>query len=283
MPLTEISFGALVIPVRLAVPVLAMLSSILLLRWVPLGTTEIRRYVVDVVLGAIFVFLVGWKLTPFVILWESVLRDPRVVLFAPGGAAGTVVGIAAAFGYVLRRFKRDDVPWKDAAPFFGLLGALVVALSIIGSVTAASLSSPTAGSKSATTVSLPTLNGDTIVIGEAAGIPRLVNFWATWCVPCRSETEVKRSIAERYDGQIEVIGVNLTASETSIGDVRAFVDEWGIQYPTLLDTNGRAASRFAIRGTPTSILFDAEGNIAGRYFGALSNASASRFIAPVLR
>lgn len=283
MPLTEISLGALVIPVRLAVPVLALFSSVLLVRWLPLGTAEMRRYVVDVVLGAVFVYLVAWKLTPFVVLWESVLRDPRVVLFAPGGAVGTAVGAAGSFLYVLRRFRRDDVVWKDVSPFLGLFGALAISLSLIGTVAAASLPGETAENNGSATVSLATLDGDTVVIGEAAGIPRLVNFWATWCVPCRSETEVKRSIAEQYAGQIEVIGVNLTASETSVNDVQDFVDEWQVHYLTLLDTNGRAASQYAIRGTPTSILFDADGNIAGRYFGALSELSAQRFIAPVLR
>lgn len=282
MNITEIALGPLVIPLRLAIPMFALLVSVLLVRWLPLGPTDTRRYAVDVVLGAIFAFFVGWKLTPVFVLWESVVRDPRVALFAPGGTAGIVIGCIAAIAYGVLRVRRDGAVWAELGPYLGLFAATAVMLTVGSSVTIRAVSSASATEPPPSRIQLSTLDGRTVVLGEPSDVPRLVNFWATWCVPCRSETQVKRALADRHQGSIEVIGVNLTASESSIRDVRDFVDEWGVTYTTALDPDGRAASLFSIRGTPTSLLFDADGNLVDRFFGALSDASAMRFIQPVL-
>ncbi|TVQ26978.1 MAG: TlpA family protein disulfide reductase [Spirochaetaceae bacterium] len=279
---TELIFGSLVIPLRLAIPVASLFVSVLLLRWLPLGPGDSRRYAVDLVLGAVFAFLVAWKLTPILTLWDSVLQDPRVVLFAPGGALGAALGGIAALGYVLLRIRRDSVVWANLGPYLGLFGAMVMVIFLLGTSVSSLVAERNPQTQTFEPLSLRTLDGDTVTIGEASELPRLVNFWATWCVPCRSETQVKRNLARRYEGQIEVIGVNMTASERSLSDVRDFVSEWSVDYATALDPEGRAAAVFAIRGTPTSLLFAADGTLIDRFFGAMSDATAGSFIQPVL-
>ncbi|MDQ7030680.1 MAG: redoxin domain-containing protein [Ardenticatenia bacterium] len=105
---------------------------------------------------------------------------------------------------------------------------------------------------------LPTLDGASVRLSELRGKPVIVNFWATWCPPCRAEMPALQRIAQRYEQQgLTVILVNQGESP---GRVRDFLNSLGITLPTLLD-DGRAAQVYRVRGLPTTVFVRPDGRI----------------------
>lgn len=100
----------------------------------------------------------------------------------------------------------------------------------------------------------------------------LVNYWATWCAPCRKETPGLVRIAGRYAGKgLDVVGVSRDTGGPDI--VRAFVQEMGVSYPVVLAPANDTALPFPIEALPTTLLLDRRGGIAKRYVGAVSEAT----------
>ena len=98
----------------------------------------------------------------------------------------------------------------------------------------------------------------------------LVNYWATWCGPCREEIPYLVQLQERYPDQLQVIGIS--ADEGDPADVKAFASEMGINYPIVMETaelNRQFPGVFAL---PTTFLVDPEGRIVQTHVGLISPA-----------
>ncbi len=106
---------------------------------------------------------------------------------------------------------------------------------------------------------LERLDGGTVRLSDLRGKVVLLNFWATWCVPCREEMPLLAQIYRDYHGQgLEILGVNLT-SQDEVGEVRQFVKEFDLPFPILLDHNARAERAYRIFGVPTTVFITREG------------------------
>ncbi len=121
---------------------------------------------------------------------------------------------------------------------------------------------------------LPAIDGSQIRLSDLQGHPVLVNFWASWCTPCREEAPDLIKIYNDYKGQgLQVIGVDLRESDTA---VQGFVDEFGVPYPIALDRNGQVASNWRIggpnQGVPTSYFIDSSGVVRKVVFGYLTKS-----------
>ncbi len=91
----------------------------------------------------------------------------------------------------------------------------------------------------------------------------LVNFWATWCPPCREEIPGLIDLQTKYkDKGFSVLGVDVGESSKK---VESFMAKLGINYPVVLDTENAAAYAYGIVGIPTSLLINADGKIIGEY------------------
>ncbi len=108
---------------------------------------------------------------------------------------------------------------------------------------------------------LPRLDGKgSVRLWALRGKPVWVNFFASWCPPCNAEAYDLAQTAKKSPG-LDVIGVDLTASESSLAKVDAFVTQYGIAYPVLLDENNTVANRYGIQAIPTSFFIDRQGVI----------------------
>ncbi len=127
---------------------------------------------------------------------------------------------------------------------------------------------------------LESLAGNRISLSDYQGRVVLVNLWATWCTPCQAETPDLEAVYRDHkaDGFV-VLGVNVRESRQA---VQAFVQEFGVTYPILLDTTGKLMSEYRVRGLPTSLLIDREGVIQVRHLGALTAAQLEKYLAQVL-
>lgn len=106
-----------------------------------------------------------------------------------------------------------------------------------------------------------TLSGDTLDLRDLRGRPVLLNLWASWCVPCRTETPYLQALHERYrERGLEVVGVSVD-NRTARNAVHDFVEEFGVTYTIVHDPEGRALDTFSALGLPATFVLDGEGTI----------------------
>ncbi len=116
-----------------------------------------------------------------------------------------------------------------------------------------------------------------------------LNFWATWCPPCRAEMPDIQKLYERSprDGRDAVIVLGVAApklgSEKDEDGIKAFMDKNGYTYPVLMDEGGKLFEAYGIRAIPTTYLIDRRGNVIGRVQGALSAENLEKIIQQVIR
>ncbi|MBT9259550.1 MAG: redoxin domain-containing protein [Clostridiales bacterium] len=109
--------------------------------------------------------------------------------------------------------------------------------------------------KPAPPITLPTLEGD-LATYPVEGRFVLVNFFASWCAPCKDEIPLLQSLANDFPEALQVVGI---AWRDSRGDAAAFAREMAIGYPILWDGKGKAARQYGLTGVPESWLIDPQG------------------------
>lgn len=105
-------------------------------------------------------------------------------------------------------------------------------------------------------------NSDTIVsLADYRGHVVMINFWATWCPPCREEMPAIQSVYEEYQGQgFVVLAVNTTFQDNEF-DIKDFVAEYNLSFPILLDWTGDVSQQYQLRGLPSTYFIDRQGVI----------------------
>ncbi|MFQ5856778.1 MAG: TlpA family protein disulfide reductase [Anaerolineae bacterium] len=128
---------------------------------------------------------------------------------------------------------------------------------------------------------LKNLEGEKISLSDFEGQPVLINFWATWCAPCRIEMPAIENMYQKYkDDGFVVLAADV---EESITVVRSFVDSMGLTFPILLDYKGDIARRdYRIRGYPTSYFVGRDGKIVAAHRGMMSEQVMRRYMEQVL-
>jgi cytochrome c biogenesis protein CcmG/thiol:disulfide interchange protein DsbE len=101
---------------------------------------------------------------------------------------------------------------------------------------------------------------------DLAGRPLVVNFWASWCAPCRKEMPVFQAVSQQLRGRVDFLGVDYL---DQAGAARRLAAETGVTYRLAADPRGRAGTRLGITGLPTTLFIDASGVLVGRRVGEL--------------
>jgi cytochrome c biogenesis protein CcmG, thiol:disulfide interchange protein DsbE len=109
----------------------------------------------------------------------------------------------------------------------------------------------------------------------------LVNFWASWCEPCRAEAPALQTFHERHSDRLVVLGINL---DDNSEDASAFVERYGLTYPQLRDPDGDdRREAYGMVGFPESFLIDPEGQLALIRRGSVSAAFLDSEVVPLIR
>jgi peroxiredoxin len=112
------------------------------------------------------------------------------------------------------------------------------------------------------------LDGKKVSLGDYRGSVVLLNFWATWCAPCRAEIpDLEAAYQAHKDNDFVVLGINVQESPQDVGP---FVSALNMTYPILMDPEGKVWQQYRGLGLPMSLLVDEEGVIQVRHMGILT-------------
>jgi peroxiredoxin len=127
---------------------------------------------------------------------------------------------------------------------------------------------------------LSQLEGGSLTLSNLRGKPTLINFWATWCPPCRRELPALQTAYTAYQDDIGFIAVNVKEDPAT---VTALVQELGLNFPIVLDSDGQVSNiAYEVRGLPTTVFVDANGVVVARHIGPLDEAAIEGYLKPLL-
>ena len=163
---------------------------------------------------------------------------------APGSRRRTkvfaLVAIVVVAGYAVTRPSGDSSFWATGAP----------------------VTVPEAGRL--TELSADEFEG--VLVG-LRGTPVIVNIWASWCAPCRTETPLLERTWLAHNSEVVILGV---ASKDVAENSLSFMDEFDVSYPNVFDSSGEIRSRLGLRGFPTTYVFGADGTLRTTIVGGLT-------------
>ena len=133
----------------------------------------------------------------------------------------------------------------------------------------------------APTTALPQLEGNgSESLTDYKGRWVLVNFWASWCLPCRAEAPALEAFQQQHGGpRFTVLGID---TQDLSGDARAFVERYGLSYPQLRDGNGDNADEYGTTGVPENFLVDPKGKVRLVVAGPIGEEKLQKEVAPLL-
>lgn len=115
---------------------------------------------------------------------------------------------------------------------------------------------------------LEKMDGEKVKLSDYRGEKVMLNFWATWCPPCRAEVPDMQKLHENKD--VTILAVNLLGQESGIDPVEEFLEDYGVTFNVLLDEDLVVAETYGIQPVPTTYMIDTEGVIQNMAFGALN-------------
>src|SRR6056297_1004975 len=117
---------------------------------------------------------------------------------------------------------------------------------------------------------LQNMNNQEVSLSDYRGKKVFLNFWASWCPPCREEMPDMQKLHEEYGNEIAVLAVNIGESKSTVAN---FMMQNKLNLPVLLDLNKSIAQNYLVRAIPTTYILDKDGIIIEKTFGALSYQS----------
>ena len=162
----------------------------------------------------------------------------------------------------LHTLLRDPVRWSLVVIGAAIMGGFWIWASAVptDATTGGLIPSPREGFL-APEFTLESLAGDQISLSDVRGKIIVLNLWASWCPPCRAEMPaLQRVYQENHERGLEVLAVNITAQD-NLTAVEAFVQEFNLTFPILLDTSGKVGKAYLMRAFPTTFFIDQKGVI----------------------
>ncbi|HJO81300.1 MAG TPA: TlpA disulfide reductase family protein [SAR202 cluster bacterium] len=134
--------------------------------------------------------------------------------------------------------------------------------------------------KPAETFSMPLIGGGTFDASQHLGKPMVLNFWASWCPPCRQESPgLERTWRAFEDTEIVFVGVDIQDEEDI---AQAYVNEFGLTFPNGRDPDGTITVDYGVIGLPVTFFVSAEGVVEGRWVGAISESKLVDWVEALL-
>jgi cytochrome c biogenesis protein CcmG/thiol:disulfide interchange protein DsbE len=115
--------------------------------------------------------------------------------------------------------------------------------------------------------SVELLDGGTMALSDLRGKVVLLDFWASWCPPCRQEAPILAEVYREYGGEaVEFLGINIWDRRQ---DALAFVEQFAVPYPNAVDNDGAIAINYGVRGLPEKFVIDQAGVVVKKFVGPM--------------
>ena len=126
---------------------------------------------------------------------------------------------------------------------------------------------------------LTTLDGNNIRLSELKGKKVILNFWASWCGPCRDEMPHMQKYYEDFaqDENVEILAVNLTSGDR-LKNVESFIDDYSLTFPIPMDTKGEIGKTYQAITIPTSYMIDTNGRIQNKIVGPMDESMIKKLV-----
>ncbi len=125
---------------------------------------------------------------------------------------------------------------------------------------------------------LPTLDGKSFDLTAQRGKPVVLNFWSTWCVPCKEEYPVLKNMAEQHGKSVIFAGIVYQDTPEA---AKLFIEKFPLPFPQLIDAGSKVAMDHGVTGVPETLFIDAKGNIRRKHSGALTIESMQAGLAVI--
>ena len=123
--------------------------------------------------------------------------------------------------------------------------------------------------------------GETLRLSDHLGKkPVVLNFWASWCLPCYEEAPVLEATWRRYRDRVLFLGINTQDKEE---EALRFIAQFGLTFPQVYDPRGRVGVDYGMYGVPETFFIDREGRVLARHAGAIDEATLARYLEEALR
>jgi cytochrome c biogenesis protein CcmG/thiol:disulfide interchange protein DsbE len=178
---------------------------------------------------------------------------------------------------------RQPNPWVARGV---ALAVAIVVLSLIGLMiwgmgkrAAGTVGEARLQTRPAPEIALTRFDGGSFSLAEARGKPVLINFWASWCIPCEEEARALERASRLYRDRVVFVGVNVQDTDEN---ARAFLRRYGVTYPNVRDAGGAVSVEYGMSGVPESYFVDREGRLVRKWQGPLDEAQLRTFLDDLL-
>lgn len=188
----------------------------------------------------------------------------------------TIIAAAAFLIFLLL----ISVGYKTLSGYYNKKTAVSSSPASSSAVTAEDQNRPTADD-----FAVEDINGKTVKLSSFTGKPVVINFWASWCPPCRGEMPDYENLYQKYSKKgVEFMMINLTDGERETKETAMkFIKENHYSFPVFFDTTGNASVAYAISAIPDSFFIDKKGKIADLYEGAIDAGKMKASIEKIMK
>ena len=159
-----------------------------------------------------------------------------------------------------------------------IIGAGLALLAIGGLVIAEIATSGDSAGRPAPQLPTQVLSGHRVTLASLRGKPVLVNFWASWCGPCKKEAPQLEGLAKGLHGKASLVGVDWN---DATDNARSFISESHWSYPVLRDGGGEVGNAYGLTGLPTTFVLDSNGDIVQTLRGPQTTATIQNALSAV--
>ncbi|WP_245637766.1 peroxiredoxin family protein [Cytobacillus solani] len=252
---------------------------------------ELGKQLFELVLNSVFWGFLIWKGSLLLLEPKLIIESPMSLVYFTGGTKGFILGILGALIYFVLKARKLKITNSMI-----LQSILVFAFAVLSGSFLLNLflneDKPkvnTSGTKTveiglqegnkAPDFQLKALNGTDVKLSDLHGKKVILNFWATWCPPCKAEIPHMQDFYESSDKtEVEILAVNLTTSEKNPGNIKEFVRERNVTFPILLDQDGDVGDQYRAITIPTSYLIDSNGIVRKKIVGPMDKEMMNQLI-----